>query len=105
MKIKRIKKLRVNSYVFDVVWDKDKNSTSWGGFSYKERELTINVHDQIDGEILATICHELMELCAVEMNVSYQRPDCKGDYIFIYDHRQHETLTNMFASLLQQFIV
>lgn len=104
MKIKRIKTLRVNSYIFNVVWDKEKNPKSLGSFHYTKHKLTINVHDQTDGEILASICHELMEMCAIEMNVSFCRPDCSSDILFVYDHRQHDTMSDMFSSLLEQFI-
>lgn len=101
MRIKRIKKIKVNSYEFKVVWD--ANGTG-GAFSYRKQILRIGCKGVGAGEMFMVICHELMEICALEMNVRYDRPDCGEDYLFSYDHRQHETMMNMFSSLLSQFI-
>lgn len=100
MKIKQIKTLRVNSYIFELKWDKESNT---GSFDYGTRILRIGIlNKEARFEIL---CHELMEIVALELNVRYRRPDCDSDYLFAYDHRQHDTIMNMFSSLLSQFIV
>ena len=101
MEIKRIKKLKVNSYNFNVIWDKDSHDSC---ASFSERKIVLGVKCCDDAEIFQNICHELMEVCAMEMHVHYQRPDCRTDFIFVYDHRQHDTMINMFAGLLSQFI-
>jgi len=101
MRIKRIKSLRVNCYQFDVEWDKSHNG---GSFCYGEMKINIGVRDRTDEEIFMIICHELMEISALELNVRFKRPDCDSDYIFVYDHRQHETMMNMFSSLVSQFV-
>jgi len=102
MKIKRIKKLKVNVTQFNVVWDKTHNGAS---FSYGKNLITIGVKSLSDSEIGSRICHELLEICALEMHVRYDRSDCDGDYLFAYDHRQHTTMCDMFVSLFEQFIV
>lgn len=103
--LKRIKKLRVNSTVFDVVWDKKYHG---GRFIYNQGEkspATLRIgcggEDAFTFEIL---CHELWEICAIEMEVRLNRRDCDSDYIFVYDHRQHTTMCNMFSGLLSQFL-
>lgn len=101
MKIKRIKKLKVNSYEFEVIWSKKHNG---GSFDFKNGIIEIGVHDTNEHELLMVVCHELMEICSVEMNVRFRRQDCDSDFIFVYDHRQFETMINMFSGLLNQFI-
>ncbi len=98
MRIKRIKILRVNSFIFTIKWNSKLYNSN---FSYKKRTIEFGTKGD---ELLTSICHELMELVALEMNVRLNRPDCNTDYIFVYDHRQHETMTNMFAGLLIQFL-
>ena len=101
MKIKRLKKIRVNSYIFNIEWDKE-----FGGaeFYYQTRVLKIGTKDASEAIILERLCHELWEVCAIELNIRYARTDCDGDYLFNYDHRQHTTMSEMFAGLLAQFL-
>ena len=101
MKIKRIRALKVNSYKFTVKWSKEHDYAS---FNYANTEIDIGVKENNDDYIFMLICHELMEICAIEMFVRYQRPDVDSDYMFVYDHRQHTTMMDMFAGLLTQFI-
>lgn len=100
MKIKRIKKLRINSIEFNIVWD---NSHSGGSFSYGGR--VINIGTKTDqSRIFQIISHELMEICSCEMFVRFNRLDVDSDYVFVYDHRQFATMMEMFTGLLMQFI-
>ena len=101
MQIKRIKRLEVNSHRFDVIWDKTHTGAS---FDYDEMKIEIGVKDPATGYVFMLICHELWEIVAIEMGVRLRRPDCQTDYIFVYDHRQHETMASMFAGLVSQFI-
>lgn len=101
MKIKRLKKIRINSYIFDVEWDKTLDG---GYFSYGEKRIVIGTSSKKEMRIFEILNHELFEICAVEMNVRLHRPDCDSDYIFVYDHRQHETIVNMFTGALSEFL-
>jgi len=100
MKLKRIRKLQVNSRIFKVNWH---HKIRGGSFNYKTNTLNISTIDS-EEEIFEILCHELWEIVAVEMYVRHQRIDCYDDFIFVYDHRQHTTMTNMFSGLLLQFI-
>lgn len=102
MKIKKIKKLKVNSYIFTIEWD--KTHASGASFSYTKRFINIGTKAWDNDEIFMMLCHELMEISAIEMNVRLNRPDCYDDYIFVYDHRQHDSIASLFAGLLSQFI-
>ena len=101
MKIKRIKSIKINSYRFKVRWHKDRGD---GSFSYRDRIIDIGTRGENDDTIFMLICHELMEIVALEVNVRFDRADCSSDYLFMYDHRQHETMMNMFAGLVSEFI-
>jgi len=101
MKVKRIKALRVNSVNFDVIWNKDHNGAS---FDYNKRTLEFGVRTNDDADLWMLICHELWEMVACEMHVRLHRPDCTTEYLFVYDHRQHDTMCNMFSALSSQFI-
>jgi len=101
MKIKKIKQVKVNCFEFKVIWNKTHNG---GSFHYGKREIEIGTKGNQTNEIFMVICHEIMELCAVEMNVRLNRPDCDTDYLFVYDHRQHETMINMFSGIIDKFI-
>ena len=101
MIIKRIKKLKFHNYTFKVVWDKSHNG---GEFSFADRLIGIGTKNRTDDELLMVICHELMEIAATECKVRYTRPDVYDDYIFNYDHRQHDTMMCLFSGMLKQFL-
>lgn len=101
MKIKRLKRVKINCFWFDIVWNKKHGG---GHFNYSDREIEIGTKGNSEPVILMVLCHELMEICACEMNVRFKRPDVDSDYIFVYDHRQHETMMNMFSGIVAQFV-
>jgi hypothetical protein len=103
--LKRLRKLQVNSTLFTVRWDATscEGSFSYDGEGPGKGTLTIGTKC---GERVALmiLCHELMEIVAIEALVRFRRPDVGDDYIFVYDHRQHSTMMEMFAGLLAQFL-
>jgi len=101
MRIKRIKKLKVASHEFAVTWNR---KTSGAGFNYCTHKLMIGTRYNTEDEIFALIVHELYEMVANELGVRLCRPDCDSDYIFVFDHRQHDNMSCMIAGLLSQFI-
>lgn len=100
MEINRIKELKVNCYLFDVVWDE---THAGGSIDYESQiiEIGCGLNDRVTFQV---ILHELEELAAIEMRIRYDRPDCETDYMFVYDHRQHDTKENMVAGWLMEFI-
>ena len=103
MKIKKIKKLKVNCFNFTIEWDKSHDNGA--SFNYGKKVINFGTKEWDEDEIFMMICHELLEISAIEVNVRLRRPDIYDDYIFVYDHRQHETIANIFSGLLAQFIV
>ena len=101
MKVKRKKKIKINSFPFDIKWDSNKKGAT---FSYPEKLISIGTQDQTEEEIFMFVSHELMEICTIEMHCRFRRPDVGDDYIFVLDHRQYETLINMFCGLISQFV-
>lgn len=101
MKIKKLKKIRVNSTVFKIKWDK---KCTGGSFCFDEKLIIIGTKSGNSGRIFQILCHELLEIVACDNLVRMRRPDCESDYIFVYDHRQHDCIANQFAGLLGQFL-
>jgi len=101
MRVKRLKSIKINSYRFSIEWDK-KSGGGW--FSFHKKKIKIGIEGNNEDVIFMILCHELMEICAIEMNVRLNRPDCDGDFIFVYDHRQYDTMINMFSALIALFV-
>jgi hypothetical protein len=99
-KIKRFKKLRLGSYIFDVKYD----SHGGGCFSFGEKTLTLGINKLDFAGALRVLTHELMEMSIVEMNCRMQRPDVTTDFIFVMDHRQFETAACLCSGMLAQFL-
>ena len=101
MKIKRLNKISILSSEFTITWN---NKHDGGSFSYGDNTIEIGTYLSSDQEIFMVLCHEIMEICAVEMSVRMRRPDCESDYIFVFDHRQFDTMMSLFASVISKFI-
>ena len=101
MRLNKIEKLRVNSFEMKVVWEPKHGVAS---FSYVDRKMEIGTQMKDPDYILMLLCHELWEIAAIEVGVRLSRPDVDSDYIFVYDHRQHDLMANMVAGWLTQFI-
>lgn len=105
MKIKKIKKVIIGSRTFKVIWNKNHNGGSLEyGHKVKEPYIEIGTSEFNDIHILDTIMHELMELITLLMHVRFDRKDVNSDYMFVYDHRQHDTMMSMMAGAVSQFI-
>ena len=102
MKIRKIKKLKVNSTTFTVVWNKSHNG---GIVDYATKIIEIGTNGNSTERILEVICHELFEVCALEAYVRFDRMDVDSDYLFVFDHRQYTSMMSMFSSLVSQFIL
>ena len=101
MKIKRLKKIKINSFTFAIKWT---NKHDGGSFDYSKREIEIGTRGNHEDTILQVLTHELFEICALDVGVRYNRRDVSDDYYFVYDHRQHDLIMNMFSGLLAKFI-
>jgi hypothetical protein len=101
MKIKKIKTILIGSTLFNIVWDKKENGAA---FCFGKKEIIIGCRNRDDIGLLENIIHELHEIMAVIVNVRLERPDVQDDYIFVYDHRQHTTISEMMAGALAKFI-
>lgn len=102
MKLKRLKKIKINCFTFKVTWTKEH---SGGSFNYLTRSIEIGTKDSSDDEIFMILCHEIQEIIACELSVRLSRPDVNSDYIFVYDHRQFETMMNIFSGVISEFIL
>ena len=101
MKVKRLKKIVINGETFSIRWNKD---TTGGSFDYLDQSIMIGTMIPQEAVIFGVLCHEIMEIVTAEMNVRLNRPDCLTDYIFVYDHRQHDTMMQMFSGIISNFI-
>ena len=101
MKIKRLKSIKINSTTFYIIWNKKHNG---GAFDYGEREIEVGVKSGRDERTFEVLCHEIMEICAIEMHIRLSRPDVDSDYMFVYDHRQYTTMMAMFSGVISKFI-
>lgn len=101
MKVKRLTKIEVNVWTFSIAWDKSTYSSQ---ISYVDKRITIGCASEDEAVIFSNLNHELTEMCAIEMHIRLSRPDCESDFIFVYDHRQFDTLNSMASGLLSKFL-
>ena len=108
MQIKKIKKLRLNSYVFDITWDKEKSGAEFRFYdTEKNKRPTLRLPCPTkwgENHTFMVLCHELMEMSLVELNVRYLRADVQDDYLFSFNHKQLDSAANMMSGALSQFI-
>ena len=101
MKVKRLKKITINGETFSIKWTKNE---AGGSFNYFTQSIMIGTMIPQEPVIFGILCHEIMEIVALEMHVRLSRPDCPSDYIFVYDHRQHDSIMGMFSGIISKFI-
>lgn len=112
MQIKFPKTIIIGATTFVVKQDK---KSAGGSFTYgissdeKATEPTIIIGTYLlktsPIAVLGTIIHELKEVIQEEQSVRYSRPDCGGDYLFSYTHREHTDFCERLATALSKFIV
>ena len=102
MKLKKLKKIKINTVVFDIKWDKKSHDGSFL-FGTDVAEIEIGCAGT-DVEAFNILCHEIFEIVAIMNWVRYRRPDCESDYLFSYDHRQHAAMMDIFAGIISEFI-
>lgn len=91
----------MNHKTYTIKWNPKHNGAT---FDQGKSLIEIGTKTNCNSYLFMLLCHELWEVVATEMNVQFQRPDVEDDYIFMYDHRQHDTMCCMFSGLLEQFI-
>jgi hypothetical protein len=101
MQIKRISKIKINSMVFRIKWDKSRYDAC---FNYEDNLITIGTSDDSFNYQLALITHELLEIIMCELGIRYRSPMNGDDYLFNFNHGQFTVATNMLAGLLPHFI-
>lgn len=99
MNIKRLKQIRINNQIFTITWNSKHDG---GDFNYANKSIHIGTKNQ--ERVFEILSHELFEIAAIEMHVRFCRNDCPQDHIFMYDHRQHDTMIGMFTGWLGQFL-
>lgn len=100
MKIKRIKKLRIGPYLFDVKWNKNYKG---GRFDYSEKVIEIDASAD-EEKLYHIVSHEMWEMASIEMNVRLHKPGTQDDYIFLFDHGQYDSLMYLYSGLMLQFL-
>lgn len=101
MKIKRIKKLKIGTTEFKINWI---NKFGGAGFDYNKREMYFCIKNRTDLEIWGYIMHEIMEAVYLLYRVRHDRPDVEDDYLFSFDHKQHDTISEAVAALTAEFL-
>ena len=103
MKLKFPKQITIGSYTFNVLQDKKYAGAS---FDFVERKIKIGTkHLENDPlSVLGLINHEIMEICFVIMACRYDDPSVTDNYKFFADHKQFETIVELFSEAISKFI-
>lgn len=103
MKIIFPKTIKILSYTFDIIIDKENGG---GSFDFGEGTITIGTKyiKQDPSSVFNIICHEVLEAIACATNTRYNDTSVSGNYKFFMDHKEFELNTNLFAITIQNFI-
>jgi hypothetical protein len=100
MKLKKLKKIQIGDIDWDIVWDKE---SSGGQFNYQEKKIEIGTEIG-DIRTFGCLLHELKEIINVEQSTRYSKRTSSEEYMFMYDHAQHDDLCARLSGLLSKFL-
>jgi len=99
MTFKKLKKIKIAHTTFNIRWDKNQYG---GSFDFEEGVIMVGTAGG-DSFAFAVLIHELSEILHVITNTRFMKGDAQ-DYIFVLDHSQFTTHSELLSGLIQEFV-